>query len=109
MLATSISATTNGDVALSLTVENEGTEPVELPFRTAQRADFVAYRDGEEVWRWSDGRMFAQVLGEERLNPGETLTVDATWDAPPSGEYRVVGELVARGVDVASETTVTVP
>jgi len=98
MLTATLSVTP-GETALglSLTVENEGDEPVELDFTDAQRAEFVAVDadSGEEVWRWGDGRMFGQVLGTETLSPGETLERDVEWPTESTGSYRVEGRLVA--------------
>jgi hypothetical protein len=97
MLIATLSVTPSDDaLELTLSVANEGDEPVELDFRDAQRVDFTAYDadSGEEVWRWSDGRMFGQVLGSEEIPAGESLEYQAEWAAPPSGSYRVEGELV---------------
>jgi hypothetical protein len=92
-------------VEFALVVENAGDENETLNFRDGRRADFAAYRDGSEVWRWSDGRMFAQALGSETLAPGERVTYRGTWDAPESGSYVAIGTLAAvdRTVDADAE------
>lgn len=96
------------DLELTLTVQNAGADPVELSFSDGQRVDFAAFDGAEEVWRWSADRMFTQALGTEELAPGESRTFAGTWADPPAGEYRVVGELVAKNADASAETTVTV-
>lgn len=66
-----------------------------LTFPTSQRYDFqVMDGDGGVLWRWSDGRAFMQVSGEEHLQPGESLTWLATFDgALDPGDYAVEGGL----------------
>jgi len=109
MLAATLSAEPAGDALnLALRVENGGESPVELRFRSGQRADFAAEQDGEEVWRWSRGRMFTQALGTETFRPGETRTFEAAWRDPPAGEYTVRGWLTADGADASAETGVVI-
>ena len=39
--------------------------------------------EGQEVWRWSNERIFAQVLGQETLGPGlEEILYTATYAGP---------------------------
>lgn len=88
---------------LTLTVENAGTDTVALQFSDGQRAEFVAERtgsDGEEVWRWSEGRMFTMALGVEELPPGESVNHAATWPDPAPGEYDVRAWLATNDADV---------
>lgn len=99
-------STTEG-VELQLTAGNEGDDAVTLSFRDAQRAEFVA-TDDQEVWRWSDGRMFTMATGSETLEPGEDVSIDATWPDPPSGEYEVRAWLTAEDADAAAEASVAV-
>jgi hypothetical protein len=53
-----------------ITLRVQKTGPVELRFPTAQRFDLVL-RDPQwrALYQWSDGRVFAQVLGAERVGP----------------------------------------
>ncbi len=112
MLHTSLSAATAGSdgVQITLTVRNDGDDPVTLRFRTGQRADFTAHDadTGDQVWRHGEGRMFTQVLGSETLDPGESTTYEGAWSDPPAGTYRVVGDIAAQEHDASAETTVTV-
>lgn len=108
VLDTLLTAEPAGDaVELQLTVTNEGDDAVTLSFSDAQRAEFVA-SDDEEVWRWSDDRMFAMVTGRETLDPGEDVTFEATWSNPSPGEYEVRAWVTAADVDATAETDVTV-
>jgi hypothetical protein len=67
----------------SIRVMNEGTEPVTLGFATAQRGDVTLERDGVEHWRWSEGAVFAQMMSERDLAPGES------WSFPLTGVVTV--------------------
>jgi hypothetical protein len=90
----------NRGAEFTLKACNTGPETVERHFPDAQRYDFAVKRNDDVVWRWSDGRSFAQVTGREEWEPGECKTWKETWDgmttsgAPaPSGEYEAVGVL----------------
>lgn len=108
MLAATLSVTP-GKSSLELTLEivNEGTEQAEITFSSSRKADFVALDDGEEVWRWSEGRMFTQALDDATMRPGESMSFDAVWEDPDPGEYRVRGTLVAIDHDESAEMTVS--
>lgn len=77
---------------------NTSNETRELTFPSGQRYDFEVSRNGELVWRWSDGRAFTQVYGTEQWGPGQCKTYNDSWDgrtsdggvAPP-GSYQAVG------------------
>jgi len=127
-----------GGIDLALTVRNAGDAPDTLRFRTGQRADFAAYRiddtdsgggnggrenggsgndgggnagDGgsaDPVWRYGTGRLFTQVLGSETLEPGESVTYEATWGDPPPGRYRFVGEVTAEEHDLTASAVARV-
>src|SRR5688572_28722085 len=82
-------------IRFDVTVENRGTQPVTLRFRTAQRFD-VRVKDstGRDVWQWASDRAFAQALGEETLHPNERRHWEAVVAKPlPGGAYTVVGSL----------------
>ena len=118
--AISTAAGDDGGIDLALTIRNAGDAPGTLRFRTGQRADFAAYRTGEgdgpagpdgdadPVWRYGTGRLFTQVLGSETLEPGESTTYEATWNDPPAGRYRIVGEVTAEERDLSATAVVEV-
>lgn len=62
------------------------------------------------MWRWSDGRMFAMVLGEETLCPGkERLSYTVKYEGALSpGRYKITGLLVARNRPMSASLTVEV-
>jgi hypothetical protein len=67
-----------------------------LHFSSGQRYDFeVLDAGGAKVWRWSDGHLFTQVLGEQSLRTGEELTYEESWRPTSAGSYRVRGAITA--------------
>ena len=88
------------DVSMSVAVTNAGSSLVELVFGSAQRYDFVVLKDGDEVWRWSQGRVFAMNLGLLYLEPGEKQFFRETWklvDVIP-GCYTLKGMITSQKV-----------
>ncbi|MBS3909465.1 MAG: hypothetical protein KGZ93_07545 [Actinobacteria bacterium] len=91
------------DLAMTVSVTNTAKEPRELSFRSSQRYDFrVVDANGDEVWRWSEGRMFAQVLEDVVLQSARKTEYSESWSLVDSrgapvkaGEYRVFGAIVA--------------
>ena len=87
-------------VVLVVALRNPTQAPIQLSLATAQTHDFrIAAADGREVWRWSDGRRFAQMLTELVLAPGEERRFQETWrpdPAPEPGRYRAEAWIGAR-------------
>lgn len=87
-------------IQVTLQVANPTAEPVTLPFSTSQRFDLAIEDErGQELWRWSRGRFFLQVLGEETIHPeGRPLTYDAEAPTPAEpGHYLLLGGLATKG------------
>lgn len=97
-------------LAFTVAVENRGTQHVVLTFRTAQRFDVrIQDASGREVWRWSADRMFAQAVGEERLEPGGRRRWNVVVrENLPAGAYTVVASLESVNVKVSGSVGVTV-
>jgi hypothetical protein len=111
-LDTSLEVTVDGNgdrVRFTLVVENGSHEAVSVTFRDSGEADFaVVTDDGEEVWRWSEGRMFAQALQPAEFAPGESAVFEAEWPSPEPGDYTAVGELRIRKGGIRAETPFSV-
>jgi hypothetical protein len=98
----------DGSVGFVFEIANDGDDPEELTFRDAGKADFAVYdggsehdsNDSEERWRWSEGRMFAQVLETERLEPGASSRYEGRWESPDPGTYLVRATLRAQDRDL---------
>ncbi len=72
-------------IQMSLTVTNGGDQPLALFFSDSQRYDFTVICGPtafcpEPIWQWSHDKVFAQVLGQEVLGPGQSVTFSETWD-----------------------------
>lgn len=98
-------------VAMRLAVFNRAPDPVHVEFRTGQRFDFaIMDANGEELWRWSAGRMFSQMLGTEALGPEAPQRVyEAVFDGTLApGRYVVRGWLTSSNRPMAARITISV-
>jgi hypothetical protein len=85
-------------IQLSITVAVR--DPMTLYYRTSQRYDLaVINSQGQEVWRWSRDRTFAQVTEQVPLEANGMLSFTETWDQRdndgqqvPPGNYQIVAE-----------------
>ncbi len=85
---------------IQLAINIAAQEPTTLYYRTSQRYDLaVIDSQGQEIWRWSLDRAFAQITGEESLDAGEMLSFDEKWDQRgndgqqvPVDNYEIVAE-----------------
>jgi hypothetical protein len=86
-------------IEMTLKVFNYTEEEVTFLFNTGQRYDFIIEDEkGSEIWRWSEKRMFAQMLGEETLGPTNTeviYTEEYKGKLRP-GYYKITGVSVAQ-------------
>jgi hypothetical protein len=108
MLDSSLEVTVGDGVQFRFSIVNSGDTPVELTFRDACKAEFTVYDDGETVWRFSDGKMFAQVLTSANLQPGETAAFEETWPNPTPGDYTAEATLRVRQREVSAKTPFSV-
>jgi hypothetical protein len=79
-------------IMVTFEIENLSTIPVTLDFASAQRFDLaIMDANGSEIWRWSTGHMFAQMLGQEVLGPEQPrLTyIEALSSTLDAGQYRI--------------------
>ena len=86
-------------IKLTVKIFNCNEEDVIFHFNTSQRYDFIIEdEEGNEVWRWSEGRMFAQMLGEEILGPTNIEIIYSVKykDKLNPGYYKVTGFFVAQ-------------
>lgn len=95
-----------------LVLRNRTEFPVEFTFPTSQRFDFIV-RDAknQEVLRWSDGRAFMQVVGQETLrNESRSYAADILLRSRDgklltAGFYTIVGYLTTLGSGSGNLTT----
>ena len=85
-------------VTWTLEVRNGGTVPVELAFSSGQRGEVVLLQGSVERYRWSEGKVFAQALGQVSLPAGQSQSFDLrdqALDVEP-GTYDLVATLASR-------------
>ena len=99
------------NIVIELTVFNRAAEDLTFDFRNAQHYDFIIEdAEGTVVWQWAEGRMFAQVLGEETLGPGrEEVVYTETYAGPlPPGAYEITGALISSNRPLSASLTITI-
>ena len=83
-------------VRMTIAAANHTSSDLSLSFKDAQRFDFYIEQEGKEVWRWSQGRMFAQELGHEKLGPGASLGFSAKCEKKLEPVlYQITGMILA--------------
>ena len=84
-----------GPVTWTLEVENHGSAPEQLAFRSGKDGDVALLRGGQEVYRWSGTRYFTQAMRQVPIGPGEQKSFSLEEKALPAeaGDYELVAEL----------------
>ena len=98
-------------IVMELVVFNRTPESLIFDFRDAQHFDFIIEdMEGNRVWRWADGRMFIQVLGEEILGPGRAEVIyTGTYTGPlQPGDYTVIGSFISSNRPLSASLTITI-
>lgn len=97
-------------IPLELVVRYGGKNPLTLNFSTSQRYDFQIESEGKILWRWADGRMFAQVVGQFDLSPGlpEVHYRAHFRGRLPPGHYTARGFLTTRSRTLSAAIPITV-
>jgi hypothetical protein len=91
-------------IELQLVVTNNTSQPAIFRNGNSQRFEFVARTGGKEVWHWSRSRAFAMMVSQWDIQPGKSITYEATWDQKndsyrqvPAGEYTLEGWQIGGG------------
>ncbi|MHB1006751.1 MAG: BsuPI-related putative proteinase inhibitor [Chloroflexota bacterium] len=94
-------------VQLTFTVANPGQAPLKLDFSSGQQFDLaIADATGQEVWRWSRGKLFIQAFTKVEIQPGQKKTYEADWQAEgPPGRYQAKGWLTSPGATAQATAT----
>ena len=98
-------------IKMTLKVFNYTQEDIVFHFNTSQRNDFIIEDEkGNEIWRWSQDRMFAMVLGEEILEPTNTEVIytGEYTDKLSLGYYKITGIFVAQDRPMSGSIVVEV-
>lgn len=91
---------TGRPVDFKLTIENDGATPATLSFSTSQLYEIVVWDDRcTEVWRWSHGLAFAQVITSISVQRERPLFYSVQWQRRnQAGQPVRSGTYVARVV-----------
>lgn len=92
-------------IKLTMTVKNVSKAAVRLHFASGQMYDFLIRkgtdREAPPIWQWSSGQVFAQMLQDQKLEPGKVRMYAATCSPSPDslrpGTYTVTGVLTTMG------------
>ena len=101
---------TRESIPLELVVRYRGKNPLTLNFSTSQRYDFQIEKEGKILWRWSQGRMFAQVVGQFDLSPElPEVRYRALFQGRlPPGQYKARGLLTTQSRPLSAATHITI-
>ena len=113
-IVTALDVRQNGNaLAFTFRITNNAKKRLELVFPSGQTHDFVVIDgSGEEVWRWSAGRMFTQVLQNKILAANGTLAYEVHWTPPPGTDatsLTAVATLLSENHPVEERTAFPVP
>jgi len=85
----------------TIALHNESLKDLTLPFGSGQQFEIVVKNEaGEEVYRYSEGKMFTLALQMIELKAGEKLEWQETWDLEsngqriPAGTYTVIADVM---------------
>lgn len=100
----------------TLVIQNISNNPITLCFTSSKKFDFVVSQSGSEVWRWSSGRMFAQVILDQVIDFGGSIRFTEVWDYKgnsgdrlPAGEYDLTGILSSKPALTIQSTIIITP
>jgi len=109
-LSSSLDVRIAGGVRFDFRVANAGRGKVEVRFPNGQTHDIAVLDSlGQEVWRWSAGRLFTQALQNRVLHTNDTLAFDERWSAAPPGRYVAVATLASRNFPIEQRAEFVVP
>lgn len=97
-------------VRFAFSVTNAGGGKVEMNFPSGKTHDVVVLDSlGRQVWRWSEGRIFTQLLQNRILRSADTLDFDGHWTGAPRGRYVAVAMLASNNYPIEQRTAFVVP
>jgi hypothetical protein len=78
-------------------IHNQTDSPVELIFSTSQKYDYTLKNDrGLTIMKYSEDKMFMQVMTEELLQPGGTYSINISVPQLAPGSYNLTVWLITK-------------
>lgn len=110
-LATSLNVTVRDNVTFTLHVTNTSGKRVELTFPSGMTHDFVVLDStGNEVWRWSEGRLFTQAIQNKLLTSKESAKYEEAWNPTRvTGKFTAVARLNSSNYPVEERVEFALP
>lgn len=98
-------------MTFTLALHNGTARAIDVVFPSGKTHEFVVLdAAGREVWRWSDGKLFTQLLQSRIVGANEALSFDERWDAPlAAGRYTLVAVLLSNSHPVERRVEFAVP
>ena len=98
LLANKSSCGINEEVRISLALHNLGNESTTLVFPSTKVADFeVLDESGKQIYLWSSGKVFAQVITRIEILPGERIELlNESCSIDKKGNYTIIGWLYTK-------------
>lgn len=94
-------------VEFVLMIQNQSTQEIEWVFPSSQKYEIVVTNtEGDEVYRYSKGRMFTQVVQYETIAPSDYIVYTERWNymfdgkRVPKGEYTVTATLKGKSKEL---------
>lgn len=95
---------TAGETAtFTITIRNRTDKSVDLPFATGQRFDLAVWHNEWQIYRWSQGKRWAEAPHSIPIRPRFPETFQLTWKTTdrilcplPQGIYKVVGMVMTQ-------------
>jgi hypothetical protein len=92
---------------LNVVVTNPLSSKVNLTFNSTQEYEFVLYKDGKQVYKWSEDKAFGKMIVKKEIGPKKSLeySIDLSSLGLKDGEYKYEFYLVANEMkNVAPKT-----
>lgn len=105
-----------GKLHATIKVTNTTGKPVKLNFNDGQRCDFIVKDiSGKEFVRWSSTQIFTDMIGDEMIEPADSLSYTkevllGEVNAPiPLGKYVLEGIITASRIELDDNTSFSAP
>jgi hypothetical protein len=103
------------NLKIQISLVNKSNAPYVIKFMTSQKVDILVNNlSGKQVYKWSEGQRFAQVLNDLTVEPGDTWAHEITVQVGkgehkiPPGTYNIVVTMPGEPAMTAVAQSVTI-